>query len=417
MPRRRRLRLNVPFLCAIGLFVLVVAGYIGLGVLAAAMAPKRLGMPAGLTLPLLARTLDAVTAVWFFAVGASIGSFLNVVAYRLPLGKTLLGNSACPYCCTPIAAADNIPVFAWLRLRGRCRTCRLPISIEYPLIELMVGLVFLTVYFTEFVVGGGNLPGTALRPATSGLVWMSVTPLLATRVAIYLFALSGLIAAALIALRRVETPLAIFGWVLLVLTAGELIMPTSVVVPAWLGESSGGPAGETTWFDALATFGLGWLAGLIAAALTQPLLQRATSHVAWYAALSCVGAIVGWQWAATATACILLVALLVWWSGSRLLRGPLKGWSWAQQRSALVNPVVWAWLGLLIFRANWKSLDEAFGGFQSTQSWLAVGLSAALALLAAWLIGLAARGSTTDVSGIAPFAAEGVEMAEQERVV
>lgn len=384
MPRRRRFRPNVPFLCAVAVFVLAIGAYIGLGVLSAAMAPKRLGMPAGLTLPLLARTLDAVTAVWFFSVGASIGSFLNVVAYRLPRGKTLLGNSACPYCCAPIAAADNIPVFAWLRLRGRCRTCRLPISIEYPLIELLVGLVFLIVYFTEFAVAGSNLPGVELRPAGSGLVWMSVTPLLATRVFVYLFTLSGLVAAALIAARRVETPLTLFAWVLLVIVVGELIRPAAVVVPWWLGE----PCPAVTRLDALVTLGLGCVGGLIAAALTLPLLQRATGHVAWYGTLSCVGAIVGWQWVATATACILLVAVLMAWGGNRLLRGPLSRLSWT---APAVDPVVWAWLGLLIFRANWKALDGVFGGLHSLTSWLIAGLCVLLALSAAWLMGWSAR--------------------------
>lgn len=384
MPRRRRVRPNIPFLCAVGVFVLAIATYIGVGVLWAILWPRHNGIYADWTLPLLARTLDAVTALWFFAVGASIGSFLNVVAYRLPRGKTLLGNSACPYCCAPISAADNIPVFAWLRLRGRCRTCRLPISMEYPLIEFMVGLVFLAVYFTEFAVAGTNLPGSAARPVGSGLVWMSVTPLLATRVLVYLFTLSGLIAAALIAFRRVETPLTLFGWVLMVVAASHLMKPTSVVVPWWFSVASY----SATRMDAVLTIGLGWLAGLMAAALTLPLLQRATHQIAWYGTLSCVGAIIGWQWVATATACILLSSLLLTWLSRGLLHRRMSRWAGT---GAWADPVVWAWLGFLLFRANWKALDGFFNGLQTPTSWMMLGVCASVALVAAWLVGRTAQ--------------------------
>ncbi len=79
--------------------------------------------------------------------GAAIGSFLNVVAYRLPRRESLsFPPSHCPRCATPIRARDNIPVLGWLALRGRCRHCREPIAIRYPLVEalsaaLAVGVV------------------------------------------------------------------------------------------------------------------------------------------------------------------------------------------------------------------------------------------------------------------------------------
>jgi leader peptidase (prepilin peptidase) / N-methyltransferase len=75
-------------------------------------------------------------------VGAIFGSFLNVVAYRLPRGESLSRpRSRCPQCQTQIRAYDNIPVLSWLALRGRCRTCRTPISARYPLVEAMTGLL------------------------------------------------------------------------------------------------------------------------------------------------------------------------------------------------------------------------------------------------------------------------------------
>ena len=81
-------------------------------------------------------------------VGAIFGSFLNVVAYRLPRGESLSRpRSRCPQCQTQIEAYDNVPVLSWLALRGRCRSCRAPISARYPLVEAVTGLLcFLVVH-------------------------------------------------------------------------------------------------------------------------------------------------------------------------------------------------------------------------------------------------------------------------------
>jgi leader peptidase (prepilin peptidase)/N-methyltransferase len=78
--------------------------------------------------------------------GLVIGSFLNVVAYRLPRG-TMLENSRslCPHCEHPVRARDNIPVVSWLVLRGRCRDCGEPISRRYPLVEAGTALLFVLV--------------------------------------------------------------------------------------------------------------------------------------------------------------------------------------------------------------------------------------------------------------------------------
>jgi len=69
-------------------------------------------------------------------MGLLVGSFLNVVAHRLPRGGSLVTpRSACPQCGTPVRPYDNVPVLSWLVLRGRCRDCSAPISSRYPLVE------------------------------------------------------------------------------------------------------------------------------------------------------------------------------------------------------------------------------------------------------------------------------------------
>jgi leader peptidase (prepilin peptidase) / N-methyltransferase len=78
--------------------------------------------------------------------GAVIGSFLNVVAHRVPLGESLVSPpSRCPECEAPVKPYDNVPVVSWLLLRGRCRNCGTPISPRYPLVELATAVVFAAV--------------------------------------------------------------------------------------------------------------------------------------------------------------------------------------------------------------------------------------------------------------------------------
>ena len=81
-----------------------------------------------------------------FAWGAVVGSFLNVLIYRLPREISVVKTppSSCPACSTPIRWFDNIPLISWVFLRGRCRHCKESISIRYPLVELTAGLLAVT---------------------------------------------------------------------------------------------------------------------------------------------------------------------------------------------------------------------------------------------------------------------------------
>jgi leader peptidase (prepilin peptidase) / N-methyltransferase len=86
-------------------------------------------------------------AVATFVLGLCFGSFLNVCIYRLPLGKSVVApRSACPHCGDAIPLFHNLPVVSWLLLRGKCRSCRQPISPRYLVVELLTGLLFLGCY-------------------------------------------------------------------------------------------------------------------------------------------------------------------------------------------------------------------------------------------------------------------------------
>jgi leader peptidase (prepilin peptidase)/N-methyltransferase len=90
----------------------------------------------------------AVTALIIFAVGSSIGSFLNVVVYRLPAGLSILWPpSRCPHCLRQLGKRENLPIIGWLWLRGRCRHCHSRISLRYPLVEAVTGVLFLVVFW------------------------------------------------------------------------------------------------------------------------------------------------------------------------------------------------------------------------------------------------------------------------------
>ena len=103
-------------------------------------------------------------------LGLAIGSFLNVVAYRLPRGESLSHPpSHCPTCDAPIRWYDNLPVIGWLSLRGKCRACGNPISWRYPAVEAGTGLLFALVVATQddaIRIALGLLLVTALVPIT-----------------------------------------------------------------------------------------------------------------------------------------------------------------------------------------------------------------------------------------------------------
>lgn len=97
-------------------------------------------------------SFDLTFTVIFFALGAIFGSFANVVIYRLPKGESVVTpRSHCYNCKTPIKWFDNIPIFSWFILKGRCRNCKAKFSFRYPLVEMIMGGLFaLSYYYVGF---------------------------------------------------------------------------------------------------------------------------------------------------------------------------------------------------------------------------------------------------------------------------
>jgi leader peptidase (prepilin peptidase) / N-methyltransferase len=109
--------------------------------------------------------VHAILILGLFAIGTVVGSFLNVCIYRIPWQKSVIWPAShCPRCYSGIAAQDNIPIVSWVALRGECRHCGSSISLRYPLIEILVGLLFAGVYVSDVVYGRpipwGGLPNS-----------------------------------------------------------------------------------------------------------------------------------------------------------------------------------------------------------------------------------------------------------------
>lgn len=92
-------------------------------------------------------------------MGFVIGSFLNVCIYRIPLHLNIAkGRSFCPSCHTTLKAYDMVPIFSYLILRGKCRKCKAPISVQYPLVEALTGILFLAAFLAHgFTIYSGLL--------------------------------------------------------------------------------------------------------------------------------------------------------------------------------------------------------------------------------------------------------------------
>ncbi len=125
----------------------------------------------------VAAPFDTPLGIWLlivglFVFGSLFGSFANVVVYRLPLGLSLLWpGSHCPRCGRPIRWYDNVPIFGWLALNGRCRDCRAAISVRYPLVEALFGLVLAALGWVDIIDPPASGRSGALDGSASA-VWL-----------------------------------------------------------------------------------------------------------------------------------------------------------------------------------------------------------------------------------------------------
>jgi leader peptidase (prepilin peptidase)/N-methyltransferase len=150
---------------------------------------------------------DSIYIIFLFALGSCVGSFLNVVVWRLPRGESLVTPpSHCPKCNKQLQWYDNIPILGWIKLAGKCRYCAQPISVRYPLVELLTALLFVFYYVMFFIVQVG--PCHPQRPLDITEDW----PIYG----LYMATIAALLAASLIDLELFIIPVEI-PWLIAVL--------------------------------------------------------------------------------------------------------------------------------------------------------------------------------------------------------
>ncbi len=290
--------------------------------------------------PLSLTPSETLAVVWLFAMGGAVGSFLNVVVYRLPAGLSIdRPRSHCPTCKTPIRWHDNVPILGWVILRGRCRACGAPFSVRYALIEAATAGLFLVVGLYEGISFGANLP---LRPEMieGGLFFGGVSIGQATGlVAWHLLLLCTLMAVALIEYDGHRPPARMFGLAVVVGLLAPAIWPFLHPVPVVWG-LEGVVAGVA---DGLAGLGVGLVAGWAVGYLGGP--ERRFGILA---ASACVGLYLGWQ------AAVLLIALAA--VGELVLRLPRR----AIPVLGRVSVTSWLGVGSLAWILGWNWLAGRF---------------------------------------------------------
>jgi leader peptidase (prepilin peptidase)/N-methyltransferase len=152
----------------------------------------------------------ATYITFLFLLGSCIGSFLNVVVWRLPRGESLVSPpSHCPKCGKNLKWYDNLPIIGWIKLGGKCRFCREPISIRYPIVELLTGLLFVFYYVMYYMAEIGPCPPMPAQRFSDASAAMIYSPPELPIFLLHLFVLSCLLAASLIDAELYEIPLGI----------------------------------------------------------------------------------------------------------------------------------------------------------------------------------------------------------------
>jgi prepilin signal peptidase PulO-like enzyme (type II secretory pathway) len=315
--------------------------------------------------------MEGVTCFWFFALGTAFGSFLNVVVYRMPRGLPVSGSSShCPGCRRLIPWYDNVPVFGYLRLRGRCQCRAQTISARYPIVETLVGLLVLALLLVELLSGGVNLPlrQPSFYKGVVGVVWSLQWDLIGSYF-YHITLLYVLLGMALIDLDGFGPPRA---WLLFGLAVGliaPLAAPFLQLVP--LGTAAIPPASPSTIGRAdalarsLAGLGAGALLGTLLALPWQGKTARPGSFAHLVVQVALAGAFLGWQAAASIALAAALVLLV--------LRRAIAD----EPALAGFPPSLLVWILVLVQVLAWGplSLLSAWpGAYTSVSAWIAIAI-------------------------------------------
>jgi leader peptidase (prepilin peptidase)/N-methyltransferase len=293
---------------------------------------------------------EALAVACFLAIGAVIGSFLNVVAHRVPRGESVVfEGSHCPACNAKIRARDNVPVLGWLLLRGRCRDCNAAIAPRYPLVEAACAAVVGVIASVELLSGGGNLPRSS--PVVFGGGRRGIDVLLFHYdwrlfgiCLFHCFLLVTLLAWALLAQDGHPVPRRWRRMAVVLAVVATLLWPT--LLPVGLLQPMRSTGGQQGWQQAVAVAVAGLTAGwLVGRGLGIPVVRDG---------LGLVGVVLGWQAVVQTTLLLLIVivAIEALTAVGRAVRGGDPGsgglggraWGAALLVATAVQILSWRWI-------------------------------------------------------------------------
>ncbi|HEY4760753.1 MAG TPA: prepilin peptidase [Thermoguttaceae bacterium] len=280
---------------------------------------------------------EVLLVAWFFVIGAVIGSFLNVVAYRLPKRMSLIEPSShCPGCKKRIRWRDNVPIISWFLLKGRCRDCGSAISVRYPLVEAITAGMFALLTVAEFTFRGINLPGREIYK-NDGIILFAQNSLHQYGILLYhLLLLCTLFAAAIIEIDRQRAPWRLFVPALFVGIVAPLVWPHLRSMPAWALL----PDFVSRIADVAGGLAAGGLLGYIGWRIGK---TESPGGLSW--GLLSAGVFLGWQ----AVCALALIMMLLTWMAMAFckLKKNAKPWPAAVwlYAAALMLILAWSLLG------------------------------------------------------------------------
>lgn len=280
---------------------------------------------------------------WIFFLGGCIASFLNVVAWRVPRGQSILGSSHCPKCDTKLDFRSNLPVFGWFRNDGKCSHCQVPIPPRYLIAELVLGTVFLVLFLRETVSGGVPIPFRTPNHfvGIENTVFDPKWDLIAS-LAAHLVLLSLLFTLAIIRSEKMPIPLSIWA-VAVILAIASLIAPGFPGIVDWNFSAS-------KWLsfgiESLKALGVALVAAGGAAMVVS--LAKLENLRDGFLAFSLVGMFLGWQSVLSVLLLGLLLASLVVTVG-HLVPSGLRSRVWN-----LTSPTMVVFVGTLLHLCFWQ---------------------------------------------------------------
>jgi leader peptidase (prepilin peptidase)/N-methyltransferase len=204
-------------------------------------------------------------AVFVFAFGSIVGSFINVVIYRLPEGMSVITpSSRCPTCGARLSWHENLPILGWLVLRGRCRHCGVRISPQYMLVELFMAVLFAGLYLAYYAAGPAGTAGWWGRVGGNWWYWNQLLRTAPAFIAL-VFMLAGLTAMTVIDARTFEIPLRVPFVVTAIAFAA---WPVQALLPLKASTRNLWPIPATDWQWFLVA-ALGFLGVLVSVALLR----------------------------------------------------------------------------------------------------------------------------------------------------